>query len=62
MIVTKADRLESEDLDAAAFERFRATLGASPPLVVVSALTRRNLDKLAAALNSLVQGVTGDER
>lgn len=62
VIVTKADRLESEDLDAAAFERFRATLGASPPLVVVSALTRRNLDKLAAALNSLVQGVTGDER
>lgn len=51
VVLTKVDRFDSEDLDRAALDAFRASLDA--PSVAVSALTRTNLDDLIAALFEL---------
>lgn len=58
IIVTKMDRVEAEDLDEFALERFRSAVEGT--IVPVSALTRSNLDSLRSALFELARG-TADQ-
>jgi GTPase len=61
VIITKTDRLDSEEVDRAAITQFQA--GSTDPVVQVSALTRSNLDALRDALATLAgtSSADGDE-
>lgn len=58
VIITKTDRLDSEEVDRAAITQFQA--GSTDPVVEVSALTRSNLDALRDALAALAGTTSAD--